>query len=272
MSQNLRYLFKQICPPVFTKLIQECRRAAFEKETSYNVNEADRLVETPFGAFEFIQRRALDSLIKTIFIEKAYEFKTQNLRPRILDCGANIGVTVRYWKHLYPDASVIAFEPDPEIFQILKNNVRSFPGIELVQAAVWSSEGEISFICEGREGGRIEEVSTNQTDYTTKTLPTKRLRDYLNEPIDLLKIDIEGAELAVLEDCVDRLHNVQHLFVEHHSFLNQPQQLGRFFTLLEEAGFRLHIHSHSNSPQPFIEKIAFNDKDLWLNIYCTRSD
>jgi hypothetical protein len=68
-------------------------------------------------------------------------------------------------------------------------------------------------------------------------VPAVRLRDWLREPIDLLKLDIEGAELAVLQDCRDRLHQVRNLTVEVHEFEPARRQTGAMFQLLADAGF-----------------------------------
>ena len=71
-----------------------------------------------------------------------------------------------------------------------------------------------------------------------RAMGPERLRNLLERKVQLLKLDIEGAELEVLRDCGARLQNVERLFVEHHSFLGRPQQLGEFFGILEAAGFR----------------------------------
>jgi predicted O-methyltransferase YrrM len=58
-----------------------------------------------------------------IFLKaKIYRFNSLITKPLILDCGANVGVSVLYFKRLYPDAEIIAFEPDEDVFAILKQN------------------------------------------------------------------------------------------------------------------------------------------------------
>jgi hypothetical protein len=63
------------------------------------------------------------------------------------------------------------------------------------------------------------------------------LRDLLDSPVDFLKIDIEGAEYAVLKDCRDRLQNVRNLFVEYHAAPDEPQRLNEMLSWFSEAGF-----------------------------------
>ncbi len=63
--------------------------------------------------------------LKEIFLDEIYK---QNLpsKPYIIDCGANIGLSVIYMKRFFPGAEIIAFEPDEQNFKFLEENVRSF--------------------------------------------------------------------------------------------------------------------------------------------------
>ena len=64
------------------------------------------------------------SAYNSIFVESCYDFiSTRVDKPHILDCGANIGLGTLFFKQRYPDSTVIAYEADPQIFQILKKNV-----------------------------------------------------------------------------------------------------------------------------------------------------
>ena len=86
----------------------------------------------------------------------------------------------------------------------------------------------------------------------------------------MLKLDIEGAELEVLKDCDELLCNVNNLFVEYHSFINEPQSLDVLINILERQGFRIHIHNLMPNPQPFIKQSVYMDMDLQFNIFAYR--
>lgn len=58
-------------------------------------------------------------LYKDIFIKRIYHFEAQRPDPLILDCGSNIGMSILYFKHVYPKARIIGFEPDPAIYPML---------------------------------------------------------------------------------------------------------------------------------------------------------
>lgn len=204
-----------------------------------------------------------------IFENEIYKFKASSPSPTIIDCGANIGLSILYFKQLYPNSRIIAFEPDLEIFEVLENNVQSFKftNVELIRKAVWSSETFLEFMAEGSDAGRVVQVESPQKSYQ---VPTARLRHYLTEPIDLLKIDVEGAEIEILKDCSDLLSNVKNLFVEYHSFANSSQSLDILIKILSEAGFRLHIHSTYISRRPLMERNINLGMDMLLNIFAFR--
>src|SRR5450759_1503311 len=61
-----------------------------------------------------------------LLLDQTYRFIAGRPDPFIIDCGANVGLGVIYFKHLYPDARILAFEPDSRIFAMLERNVRSF--------------------------------------------------------------------------------------------------------------------------------------------------
>jgi hypothetical protein len=97
-----------------------------------------------------------------------------------------------------------------------------------------------------------------------------RLREYLDRPVELLKLDIEGAETEVLQDCADRLSAVARLYVEYHSFCGQRQLLPDLLALLRGAGFRLHVQSAGVAPQPLLEGRDYNGLDLQLHVFGVR--
>lgn len=204
-----------------------------------------------------------------IFVQRIYDFHAGCRSPSILDCGANIGLAVLRLKQLYPEARVTAFEADPSIFGALERNVHGngFRDVELVNKAVWSSQTTVRFAPEGGDSGRIDSGREGAIE-----VPAVRLRDYLAERIDFLKVDIEGAEVEVLRDCVDCLPRVRAAFVEHHSILGRPQELGTLIHWFEAQGFRSHVHSAFCSPSPLAELRAHDElhMDLQVNLFFFR--
>lgn len=215
--------------------------------------------------FELNDSSSFVSTYEELFIKKIYEFKTDRKDPLIIDCGANIGLSAIYFKKLYPAARIIAFEPDETIFRLLKKNVLSqnMIDIELHQKAVWILNGDLTFFSQGGLSGHI----VGEQGGNTIQVPCIRLRDYLNQPIDFLKIDIEGAEYEVLKDVKDLLIHVKYLFVEYHSDRSSEQCLDEILKILKESGFRYHIQEAFSSEQPFMGVRVMLDNDLQLNVF-----
>lgn len=207
--------------------------------------------------------------IQEIFIDEVYKFAPSRKDARIVDCGANIGLSVLYFKRLCPDARVVAFEPDPGVFKILERNVAAFglSNVQLKNEAVWVENTTLDFESEGALGGRLDSSESISNRVSVKAM---RLRDLMDEPIDFLKIDIEGAEYAVLGDCADKLENVENLFVEYHVRSSEEQQLDEILSWIRKAGFRYYIKAAAdNQPHPFITK-GGDVYEMQLNISCYR--
>lgn len=212
------------------------------------------------------------SAYQQIFERELYCFYTSRENPKIVDCGANIGLCILYWKQFYPAAQVTAFEPDPKIFGTLIWNCKHWEltNLELINKAVWSSETELPFWAEGADAGRLLENS-ELNDKSSSTVATADLRDYLREEVDFLKLDIEGAETEVLLHCADCLHRISNLFVEYHSFVGKEQEIDDILRVLRHADFRIHIQPELVSKKPFVEQLNKEGMDQRLNIFAYRS-
>lgn len=215
--------------------------------------------------FKFVDSASFIFMYDEIFKKQIYDFRTIQERPYIIDCGANVGLSIVYFKDLYPDAEIVAFEPDPKVFGVLEYNVRKLSDVKLVNRALWNTETTMSFFTEGADGGSFNSVFDN---VERVEVLTDRLRSYLDKKVDFLKIDIEGAELTVLEDSEDKLHLVQNMFIEYHSFVDKEQELAKVLNILERNQFRYHINSPGlTSGRPFVHRNTYNGMDMQLNIY-----
>jgi FkbM family methyltransferase len=210
------------------------------------------------------------SAYRAIFTEEIYIFEPTQTPPRILDVGANIGLATLYWKRHFPDAQVTAFEPDPEIFDILKTNVKKhgYGDVTLVQKGLWSEKGKLEFQPDGADAGHM----TSVTDAGAKgnVVPVRRLVPYLDERVDMLKLDIEGAEAEVLLDAADHLEPVQNLFVEYHSFVGKEQRVDEILRVLRQSGFRIHVQPELVADRPFVQRLESYGMDHRLNIFAYR--
>jgi FkbM family methyltransferase len=174
-----------------------------------------------------------------IFVKRVLAFESASPAPRILDCGANVGLASLFFRRLYPSARITAFEADPTLFQMLDANLKAngAADVETRHAALWTSTGSLTFHCEGSDSGMIGSLPGAVAGRST-TVPSLRLRDVLAEgPVDLLKLDIEGAEDAVLADCEPVLDRVKALVLDLHEFDPAARQAPRVLEGVARAGF-----------------------------------
>lgn len=165
-----------------------------------------RLGTTDVAAFEHV------------FVNDEYGFKLKTEPYTIVDLGANVGLAAAYFCSRYPKARVIAVEPDPENFLILKKNAEMFSRISPVNAALWNRNGTVSLEQSGHGSWGIR--VGNKADHTSNVVRavtfTTLLKEFNIDQVDLLKVDIEGAECELFEDAGSWIDRVQMMCVELH--------------------------------------------------------
>jgi FkbM family methyltransferase len=196
---------------------------------------------------QYVNEEELSSLEDDIFRHEVYRFDSWREAPRILDCGAHIGLSVLYFKRRFPKARITAFEPNPDTFQLLTGNVQGngFTDVELVNAAIGDRRGTLDFYTSRdpffwRWGdAAVKNLWFSDETHQTIRVPAVPLSDYVTEPIDYLKLDIEGLETRVLRASSPALRFIRKLTVEFHgSRTNSDNQLTAVRTLLTGSGFR----------------------------------
>lgn len=228
--------------------------------------------------FHYAHHREFDRIFREVFIDEGYRFEATTDTPRILDCGSHIGLSVLYFKLLYPKARITAFEPNPDVFPILQANVAEnrLTDVELVHAAVSDQAGTVPFIV-NRDGARdwtwggsiIHQSWHDTANNRVEQVPAIRLGEYIGDGVDLLKLDIEGMETAVLEDLGDELSRVKEIILEFHgSTANPRNHLEKMLKVLDHHGFTYRIDQASVTVTP--ETIERTDP-FWLNIYAKRA-
>ncbi|HEX5152917.1 MAG TPA: FkbM family methyltransferase [Parafilimonas sp.] len=203
-----------------------------------------------------------------IFESEIYKFKSLKESPVIIDCGSNIGLSIIYFKKLFPKADILGFEPDRTIFSMLRYNVDAFgfSDVKLIEKACWKEETVLDFFSEGADGGRTTmALDKNKNIIQVDTI---RLKNFIYREIDFLKIDIEGAEFVVINDIKEDLHFVNNIFVEYHSIINEEQMLPELLEILKNSGFRLYVSSAGwMTNQPLVNRPSYLGLDNQVNIF-----
>jgi FkbM family methyltransferase len=138
----------------------------------------------------------------------------------IVDLGANIGDAAVFFARRYPRAIIIAVECDDANFQLLLNNVKPYTNVIPVKAAIWGETQKLSV--ESGAGENAVYVSAQQSVESSKSVDSLTLQALMKahhiDKIDILKIDIEGAEKNLFEQDCSWLAVVQTIGIEFHEW------------------------------------------------------
>lgn len=202
----------------------------------------------------FLDFAALSHLFHEIFVKGEYFFATDEARPTIVDCGSNIGMSVLYFKMLYPASRIVAFEPGEEAFSCLQENVtrNRLESVSLNSVALTAEEGVVDFYHDpGRPGSLRTSTTKERMPGERRTVEASVLSKHLVGDVDFLKMDIEGAELDVLEEVRDagRLRRIRRMAIEYHHHVDpEDDRLSRLLRLLEDGGFGYQVHADLARP------------------------
>jgi FkbM family methyltransferase len=227
-----------------------------------------------FGNLQYVDVLSLKYQYQEIFLGGCYDFICEREDPVILDCGGNIGLSVLRFKQRYPRSRIIVFEPDPEISEVLSSNLTSqaFKDVQVLQAAAWIQTGQVGWLRDRADSSRIDPACTQST------IESVRLADFITEPVDLLKLDIEGAEYNVILDlCQTRkIGYVRRLICEVHGRGDDKRNLGQILKTLSDQGFCLTfpfarsapdlLGDHESTPFPSVR-----DGKFLLHLYAWQS-
>ena len=192
----------------------------------------------------------LQHLFHEIFTHEIYKFSTNTQEPFIIDCGSNIGISILYFKTLYPQAHIIGFEPDQKTFGILAKNIEqnNLANVQLVNKAVAGHDGEITFYSNPDQQGatRMNMFSKELGCRQATVVKATKLSHVINRPVDFLKMDIEGAETQVFQELADsgKLSFVKNMVLEYHHHMHDSKHdnLSVLLGILEKNGFGYQLH------------------------------
>jgi FkbM family methyltransferase len=151
---------------------------------------------------------------------KEYDFPYPGNVRTIIDAGAYVGFSAIFFARKYPDAVILAIEPDHENFTLLQHNTRAFPQITPIQAAVWDETKQLSVVDAGEREWGFQTVDTTTPTRSRSVVPALAietlLETYRIEQVDILKVDIEGAERQVFAHVDGWIDRVGSIVIELH--------------------------------------------------------
>jgi FkbM family methyltransferase len=182
-------------------------------------------------------------LLHTIYTEPLCKTQ-QNSRPTVIDCGANKGEFSSYVSKEF-NAISYGFEPDPRLF----SNLIEQDGISYYQLAVGSRDGTVRLNLGNENCSSIKYTESSSQEFVNVKIIS--LENFCNEmkigPIDLLKVDIEGAELDLFENFSDEyLKTIRQITIEFHDHLNKGDipRIKSIIKKMKENGFYVLNFSH----------------------------
>ncbi len=153
-----------------------------------------------------------------VFVARQYDLPLEGFRPRhILDLGANVGFSAVFFANAWPEARILAVEPSTENMAVLQENIAPFRQIEAIQGAVWPHEAELAIANPDDEAWafRMEERPSAADPVPAYSMPTL-LHRFRTPVVDLVKMDVEGAEREIFQADTSWLDHVRVLVVELH--------------------------------------------------------
>ena len=164
------------------------------------------------------------TLKREIWGQDIYYFELSNPSPYIVDIGSHIGVSILYFKNMYPNSTVIGFEPNPISFNLLSENIQinMLENVQIFNKAISKEEGTKPFYINANDSGWESNASFLKNGWTGKEktkeieIGTTRLDKYITRDIDILKIDTEGSELSILKSHKSLLSRIHNIAIEYH--------------------------------------------------------
>ncbi len=185
-------------------------------------------------------------LFSEIFVKNEYFFQTNSKAPIIFDCGSNIGVSVFYFKWLYPKSIIHAFEADPITVELLKKNIQRnrLENVFVHHVALSEKDGSVDFYTDPEHAGSLKmSMLQRGSGCAPVQVPARTLTSFFKENeliVDFLKMDIEGAEQTVVREAFSSgvLKKVRAATIEfHHHISDKNAHLADFLQILEQANF-----------------------------------
>lgn len=165
------------------------------------------------------------ALCREILLRGQYEWAFSRSPRVIVDAGANVGLAAIFYANKFPASRIVAIEPEPSNYEVLKKNAAPYPGIVTVHAALWRDNQPLGILDPGtghltfRTRG-IEESTVTENRQVVRGVTLDSLMKELGiSHVDLLKVDIEGSEKEVFENSNAWIDKVGVLAIELHDWI-----------------------------------------------------
>ncbi|MEN9963762.1 MAG: hypothetical protein RL582_857 [Bacteroidota bacterium] len=204
----------------------------------------------------YLRRKGSDYVVfEDIFLKHEYHFKHTSQPEFILDAGANIGLAAVFFKRKFPQVRLLCIEPEPSNFEMLKKNTAHYSGIECLQKGLWYKTCALQILDDGlgEWGFTVKEAKETDPNTVQAVSIPDLIQSYNIKHIDVLKMDIEGSEIEVLQNNHEAwIPHTGTLLIELHDRLRKDCSRNVFKTLvqypfsLDHVGENNIVHFHKS--------------------------
>jgi len=222
------------------------------------VSRSSPTVRLPIRGVGFVtvRRRTSDEpTVRQVFVDRQYDMRSipqwsdileryhairrRNRKPLIIDAGANIGAASLFFANEFPEAKVVAVEPELSNVRLCRENTDSLD-IEVLPMAVGSVRGRVSLVDPECEHWAVATRRSDDGDIAICTINDIVADHEQDCELFLVKIDIEGFEADLFSANVEWVDRAKVIFIEPHDWLLPGRATSRNFQrVLAEHDFDL---------------------------------
>jgi FkbM family methyltransferase len=144
---------------------------------------------------------------------------TSGQLPIIIDAGANVGAAAIWFSLQFPQARILAVEPDADNAEVCRLNTRDRPNVNVIEAAIGSEHGRVSLRNPQQHAWAVQTMRTNDGMVTVCTIPEIVLAVQQPAKLFLVKVDIEGFEDDLFANNIGWVDDVEVIIIEPHDWL-----------------------------------------------------
>lgn len=230
------------------------------------ISQKNRMLYCWFLNREIVVSRHTQSIFFEVFVAENYRptFPLPN-HPKIVDLGGNVGFVSLYFKTISPLARIKIVEANPKIFPLLKRQLSNVSDIEFYNVAVAESGGEIPFFINKSDpinvaanAQRIMSEFPDRENYEEISVPALGVGAFLFDNVDLMKVDVEGAEYRILMDEEIQPKRIAQMIVEFHDVGLRIEEFRTVISSLAARGFSIFndLNTHITDVETWLSKIT----------------